>query len=400
MKSLGVALLSIPKSFVLSTRDNYNLPKNTIENLPVAAEGTEVIIPVNVHDIDYRNNNDNTTTRYQSTDAQFFHLINNYVQKFQNVHEKATYVNNGLNPEGFKYEAHYVGRDTEYFTGQTDANTKGWNIIVTNGGMHISWEGDPLACAALDDRDSVCTADKAREYCHRHGGELFFPDEYYFNFFFKPMCSKDDNNVRRHANRWFGATYSNANYWLNLRRVEEPQSSRRARIASIGQHGGDHENHHHDRKKRSHMSAEEIERKREAIIQAGTKLGVQTTSSFHFFDRFSKNNRYTGWADDFSLDDSTVYEYVLGTLDDANNWFILSQFKEPINHQRLGTVHRLDLVNDQGVSLKEDMQAYAEYVNKEIADGTMTDLNLAYISDHFQSGGFLSQDTVFEIVRI
>ena len=140
-----------------------------------------------------------------------------------------------------------MSRNTEYFN-QTNQEFKGWIALASGTGLTIQWEGDLEACTVIKDTSShsnqECTFDNANEYCHRHGGELFVPDMYYWKYFFNPLCDFQEAT----SSNPFQATFSNQDYWINARR-----------------------------------------------IIFGNKINIKTSSSWHLFNQLNSNNVYTGW---------------------------------------------------------------------------------------------------------
>lgn len=305
--------------------------------------GEEVIIPINVHD---------PTDKIATT---FFNTTNHYIrQDFSSWHDGAYGASFGAIAGPYVYEAHYRGRETEYYNSVQSANFKpqakaGWNAIASDTGLQITWEGDLEACTNIEPTaqhsNQECTFDKANEYCHRHAGELFIPGEYYWHFFFNPMCSEIGSASVKSGANVLGATYSNSDYWVNLRR--------------------------------------------EVV---GSELNVETSSKFHFFDQLNKlDNVYTGWDSNQSPVEtgefSNVHQQIIKSPNHLNNktheFFTLAEFKDLSNHQKIcGDCNYNYNTSDQ----KAYAQAYTNTLN-----GGSKHLNMKYISQHIDTGGYASK---------
>ena len=329
------------------------------------ANGNEKIFPISVNDA----SSDNPVTK-NSLAAQFYYLIDSYVGQMSNVY--------GAN---FKYEAHYAGAPTEYSLPASGASTKEWNLITGNSAAHITWEGDYDACRDISKYDhngnflpngnpnNVCTFNNAVEYCHRHGGELFLPDEFYLDFIFIPLCREE----KTYANDIPGlradaiSTYSHQNYWLNMKRIENPL--------------------------------------------AANNYNYITSAAFHFFSRFNSNNVYKGWDVNNQPKDDAVqtsdvidnYEYLLfrSPANSQQAIYVPVPFDQPQWHDYLSA---LDNNNQPARRTFTDMTQHAAAMNNNNND----DLNMAYIVDHMLADGgvsnncrnILCQDTVADITDI
>lgn len=312
-------------------------------NSEYMSTGEEIIIPINVHD---------------PTDTvawTFFNTTNYYINKDFNSWHNGSYGSEFPTIQGdYVFEAHYRGRETAYYNPQVSSNFKaqakaGWNAIASDTGLQITWEGDLEACTNIkptaDHSNQECTFDKANEYCHRHAGELFIPGEYYWHFFFNPMCSEIGSAAVKSGANILGATYSNSDYWVNLRR--------------------------------------------EVV---GSELNVETTSKFHFFDQLDKNhNVYTGWdSNQESIetgDFSNVHQQVIKTPANLDNrtheFFSLTDFRKLENHEKLCG----DCNYNYDTS---DQKAYAQAYRNTINNG-VSHLNMKYISQHITTGGYASK---------
>ena len=292
------------------------------------ADGSEIILPVNVHD------------PTDTISGDMFNLMDDYISFLKSHHTN-----------DFTYGAHHVGRafpGYDYSPLSTD-DKKGWNIIVSGGRLHVTWEGDFKACIRLanhidikdinGDSNKVCSFDAANEYCHRHGGQLFIPDEFYWNFAFNPMCNSVTDGAKNSfgANR-FQATYSQVNYWLNLQAVEE----------SSGQ------------------------------------FQVKTTSDFHMFHQLDTANVWSGMlANGFHPSVSSANPHVSqNLLTDITATYPTNQFKDVARHALLGT----QSFDDQ------DMVNHAEQMKDKLLNNNGEPfLNMHYISEQLEKGGLVSQ---------
>ena len=314
-----------------TSRWNNDLRSDRTRSFQSRADGSELILPVEVS---------NTADIISSN---FFNLLDNYIS-FLNSRQGAD----------FEYGAHHVGRQ---FLGYgydplASANTKDWNIIVSGGRLIVTWEGDQAACQRLatvlnlgdvkSESNKICSFDAANEYCHRHGGQLFIPDEFYWNFFFNPMCNEYDTPENRaHANP-FGATYSNAKFWLNLQAVEN----------SLGQ------------------------------------WQVETTSDFHFLKAFGHLNAWTGVTSDGQRPTGNarfVVENLLSDYDpltqspnDPFGFIQKSDFDKDWAHKRLGTKSR---------STTDMRRHILEWIDENPRENAYSDLNMNYISQQLKEGG-------------
>jgi len=279
--------------------------------------GSEQVLPLDVHDPG------NTPAK------NIFNTIDHYLkQSSRSLHPNANYV----------YEAHHVGRDTTYFTYEDEQlNKKGWNAIALDesvgGGMYITWEGDLSACTNIrktaKHSNQECTFDKANEYCDRHGGELFMPDEYFWHFYFDPMCK----NKQIYANQ-NGATYSNGDYWINLRR---------------------------------HLK--------------GDKMNFRTTSNVHMFNRLDSTNLYSGWDSNKRIVKegawANVYENV---LDDY------------LSEEELVKVENHGKVLNSYSTTSQRAHAKAANEDNDAGNEASEHLNMQYLSTHFRDNGGVSQE--------
>ena len=127
--------------------------------------------------------------------------------------------------------------------------------------------------------------DKANEYCHRHGGELFVPDMYYWKYFFNPLCDRQLTNSNP-----FQTTFSNQDYWINIRRS-----------------------------------------------LSGSEMNLKTSSSWQMYNQFDPNNLYTGWDASQNVVDTgnfpNDYEYFIGN--GSNVYFGSNAAKLKVNHERI-----------------------------------------------------------------
>ena len=299
------------------------------------ADGSEIILPVAVW-----NPLDQPAT-------DLFNLIDNYIRGL-----------GSLQDADFTYGAHHVGRAFPgyNYTPLSTADQKGWNIIVSGGRLIITFEGDFDACIKLarevniddveGDSNKLCSFNAANEYCHRHGGQLYIPDEFYWNFMFNPMCNTDEEQNRKHANP-FGAKYSQAEFWLNLQAVNTP------------------------------VNGDDI-------------WDIRTTSNFHMFHELNLINKWAGVTQAGQISQSinqskrNTYEDLLTQSVDSTG-----DFKNTAFHDLLG-----DISFD-----KEDMGAHVDqlnlYLNTKRNVNGLNDqrpfLNMHYISEQLQGGGLESQ---------
>lgn len=316
----------------------------TSSNKGYMSTGEEVIIPIDVHDP-----NDVVA-------STFFDTTNYYINKDFNSWHNGSYGSSfGAVAGPYIYEAHYRGKETAYYNPTISPNfhpqaKAGWNAIASDTGLQITWEGDLEACTNIRPTQTwtsnqECTFDKANEYCHRHAGELFIPGEYYWHFFFNPMCSEIGSSAVKSGANVLGATYSNSDYWVNLRR--------------------------------------------EVV---GSELNVETTSKFHFFDQLDKlNNVYTGWNDNQEPVETgqfgNVHQQVIKSPGNEDNttheFFTLNEFRKLENHGKLCG----DCNYNYDTS---DQKAYAQAYRQTIISGTQH-LNMKYISQHIDTGGYASK---------
>ena len=322
-----------PGSKFQNLNDNQSAHRNDFRNragsddLGNRALGSEVIVPLNVH-----------KSSASGAHRAFYDMIDNYVSFLRSWHVPT-----------WSYGAHHKGKAFPGYdyTVKNSADTKGWNIILTSGRLHATWEGDEKACIHLarhipvrdveGESNVVCSFDAANEYCHRHGGQIFIPDEFYWNFIHNPMCKRtgQDGN-RAHANR-FGATYSHAEYWVNLQKYAVPNSN--------------------------------------------SQYQVRTTNNFHFFRQLDTSNRWTGIGADGMRGTSPNHLFAYqNLLTGVNQSFPSDDFKNDALHQLLGTVSYSST----------DMQAHANDYIADLSNGKH--LNMHYISEQLDVNGLVSAE--------
>ena len=321
------------KNFTSEPPWRFDLRSDSDSTPSFIANGNEIIFSLNVQNA--------------GSDAEkFFLSADKHIGLLKNVHE----VN-------FVYEATHANRDTSYYKPVSTSTKKGWNIIVGADGFKIIWEGDIYTCEHINlagTKSNVgCSFENALEYCHRHGGEMFLPDEYYFNFFFAPMCGVGDENSRKAntANK-FGAIHSQADYWLNIFRGE----------------------------------------KEDPADPTGQPLyNLYSTAAVNFFDKlltFSKSHTapayqdwtpyYSGWG----ADNKTV-ENSDNPFRNRYNFF----FENDLKAGEMKDVNNHKFLTNGEDRNRTDM---ISHVNSMKAN-TATDLNLKYISNQLINGGFTSK---------
>lgn len=316
---------------LMRSNHDYGRYKNDFRYLqrpPLDADGKELIYPIAVND------------RTSALEAdRFFKAVNYYVSQYKSLHNVPSYI----------YQATYSGAPTSYWTPPDTDTKKGWNVIISTDGIQITWEGSMSTCVAIDNSNAVsnvgCTFENANEYCHRHGGELFLPDEYYWDHFFRPMCS-DLAGPNSGANK-YNAKYSNVNYWINMRRTQQPQNFGR------------------------------------------DLFNMQTSASIHFFNRLTATGKfpiYTGWnatnqvvnePEHFATRYINMFDQELST----------EEIKNAEHHDLLAQI-QTDPNTGQKVAVSRLGQSMTDHVSS--MDGT-SDLNMAYISRHLAAQGLVSQ---------
>jgi hypothetical protein len=270
----------------------------------------------------------------------FFKVTDHYIKSMLGSWHKGNY----------KYSAHYSGLKNDYWSPPPGQSQKGWVAMVVDGRLTLTWEGDLEACKRINvdpNSSNGCTFRNANEYCHRHGGALFFPDDYYYKKVFRPLCQspagmeqlKTSNEL--YANQLAyskntAAHYSQVNYWTDLERVE-----------GAGNDAG--------------------------------KFTVRTTSTHHLFSLFNKENLYTGWDANKKVCDATntnancnaahrtIYEYVIATEQGNSNvakFISTDDFKAAANHKRLTSGNNRG-ANAPPTSAKDlNMDMVAKYLSK------------------------------------
>lgn len=264
-------------------------------------QGTErTIFPIEV-----QSNNTSAHVLYQIVNHFFQHSLSSW------------------HHSNFTFSAHYPGIQSDYMDYAT-GTTKGWNGLLLSGQLAIMWEGDFTACKQISLNgvsDNVCSKANAEEHCHRHGGELFLPDQNFLDHVFKPMCqadltnSEDNPKMVQQVDPTRPAVFSQENYWMNWEKVYA---------------GPDQP------------------------TEGPLLFGVRTSSRFHLQDKFLKSNVYTGWDIKFSVCDDrnsnsecdashqTSYEWLINTnatTAKIPNYIPNSQFSDVTFHEHLNSLN-------------------------------------------------------------
>ena len=333
------------------------------------SDGKEFIIPVYVqyHDPKYNAADGgfaNDKEKYESDDSQLYWILSKYTQELSSMHDTA-----GEIP--WSFDAHYRGRDTSYFKHTSDEALRGGNLILSSTGVDYFWEGDELACQAItitgagasdDQASNKCTFFEAREYCHRHGGELLLPDEYFWEYFIKPMCATS-HAQGKDANILKTGLTSGVKYWLNIQKVYSDDKH------EVG--------------------------------------NIRTTATVHLHNLFGEDNTYTGinhalnlvglsplgQTQDPTIKTNNYYEYLINR--DSTNHYVRedvasSDFKLLSKHQMIGVWDANSRLKD-GQGNKRSQHEYAVEINRLRNNGALLDLNMAYLSRQLKDGGVVSQ---------
>ena len=340
------------------------------------SDGKEFIIPVYVeyHDSKYAFANGgfaNDQEKYESDDSKLFWILSKYTQELSSVHSDDL---------PWTFDAHYRGRDTSYFKHTKDEPLRGGNLILSSSGVDYFWEGDEFACQAITIKGTAgdntfsdakasnkCTFFEAREYCHRHGGELLLPDEYFWEYFIKPMCATS-HEKGKDANILKTGLTSGVKYWLNIQKVYS-----------------DHPDN---------------------------KIGnIRTTATVHLHNLFGEKNTYTGInkslnlvglsklnepQDNYSADVlkfRNYYEYLINR--DSSNHYVREDlastaFELLANHEMIGVWDSDSRLKDPS-GTKRSQHEYAMEINRLRNNNQLLDLNMSYLSRQLKANGAVSQ---------
>ena len=367
----------------LSSATNYCRPQHSPNNFNIEqnffSDGKDLVVGVAVHKIDPKYNWNDTTNHsqpdYQSADAQFFNILDMSISAtlesryacdpslsdysfnvISNNSSQDTSQNESMNQREFS--AHYIGQKTNYFNKSDGekAELKGGNLLISTGNVHYFWEGDPEACANIeingydiDDpnyKRGICTFEKAREYCHRHGGELILPDQYFWKYIFHPMCNGATGNVHQfaHANV-FGDTLTNTNFWINLQKIP--------------------------------------------IIELGD-WRIDTTAKIHFFSLLDhKNNQYVGT----NFDNQLLYynqtmQTLIDSIDDPDYSDVMrNRFGNDLDDDG-NPLDRSRKIDDSELSQTEYARLISNMVDHAVENNSPFDTNMQFMTKKLRANGF------------